>query len=931
MGDVEPMPSSKAQSLRFGVLGPLEVWAAGRPVTVRSPKLRILLATMLLHGRQPVPIRGLVDAIWGAHQPENPRRTVQLCVARLRTIVGSSVIVTSADGYLVDIEQDQLDLGRFAYWLRKADRAAERDDPDKEAYALREALNQWRGEPLVDVPSELLQRESVPSLREQRLRVLERRIDVDLRLGRHNELVRELLELTAQQPLRERLWAQLMTALERGGRRAEALAAYHTGRRHLADELGIDPGEELRQLHASILTGPTSPMPRQLPPEPSGFAGRIREVARLDDLLTGYETGAERSPALVLISGTAGVGKTALALHWSRRVADRFPDGQLWVDLRAYDHRPAVTPEHALTLFLRALGVTGSAIPRDVESQAGLYRSLMDGRRMLIVVDNADSTEQVHTLLPGGFGSLVVVTSRSQLAGLVVADGAYTVMLDLFTEDEARQLLARRIGADRIVAEPAATDEIIERCARLPLALAVVAARAAMNPTVKLAALADQLRDTGSRLDEFTWPGAATDVRAVFSWSYEALSEPAARLFRLLSLHPGPDLSATAASTLAGLPSRQVRPLLAELTDAHLVVEHELGRYTLHDLLRVYATELTAMHDPAPVRREALRRLLDQYLHTAHAAALLLDPMRGAITIEPPGSPVDAVRLTSREEALVWFNVEYSALLGLITEAHREGYDTHVWQLTWALEDVQRWRGQWRDRATVLHASLEATRRLGDVPEQARVHRGFGHVYTRLARLDDALTHLRQALDLYADLGDWAGQAEVHLVLALVLERQGDHHAALDHSEQALDLYPTSAYQNQRARALNAVACSHIELGAYHEAVEVCTRALALLHDAGDQIFEAATWDTLGLAHHRLGDLTRAADCYRTALHQRRELGHRHGHADTLCRLAEVHVDAGDLAAARDAWQQALTIYEQLKEPDAHRVRARLTEAIPRV
>ena len=370
-----------------------------------------------------------------------------------------------------------------------------------------------------------------------------------------------------------------------------------------------------------------------------------------------------------------------------------------------------------------------------------------------------------------------------------------------------------------------------------------------------------------------------------------------------------------------------MRPLLAELTDAHLVVEHELGRYTLHDLLRAYATELTVMHDPAPVRREALRRLLDEFLHTAHAAALLLDPMRPAITIEPPESPVDAVRLASREEALVWFNVEYSALLGLIAEAHREGYDGHVWRLTWALEDVQRWRGQWRDRATVLHASLEATRRLGDVPEEARVHRGFGHVYTRLARLDDALVHLRKALDLYADLGDWAGQAEVHLVLALVLERQGDHHAALDHSEQALDLYPTSAYQNQRARALNAVACSHIELGAYHEAVEYCVRALALLHESGDQIFEAATWDTLGLAHHRLGDLARAADCYRTALHQRRELGHRHGHADTLCRLAEVYVDAGDIAAARDAWQQALTIYEQLKEPDAHRVRARLTEA----
>lgn len=922
--------------LWFGLLGPLEVRIAGSAVDVPSPKLRSLLATLLLNGRQPVSVRGLADAIWGVEQPENPRRTVQLCVARLRQIVGGDTIVTGADGYSIDVEPDQLDVGRFAYWLRRSDRASERDDPQREAQALRAALNQWRGEPLVDIPSELLQRETAPALREQRLRVLERRIEVDLHLGRYEELVRELMELTAQHPLRERLWAQLMAALHRSGRRAEALEAYHAGRRHLAEELGIDPGDDMRRLHAVVLEGrPTQPgegrpaapgvtIPRQLPPEPAGFAGRTREVARLDALLAEHE-----DRAVVVISGTAGVGKTALALHWSRRVADRFPDGQLWVDLRAYDHRPAVTPEQALTLFLRALGVPGPSIPRDLDGQAGLYRSLMDGRRMLVVIDNANHAEQVRSLLPGGSGCLVVVTSRSQLAGVVVADGAYPVVLDLFTEAEARQLLARRIGAARVAAEPEAVTEIVARCARLPLALAVVAARAATNPSLKLSALAGQLRDTGSRLDEFTWPGAATDVRAVFSWSYAALSDGAARQFRLLSLHPGPELSVAAAGNLAGLAPEATRPLLAELTDAHLVVEPDPGRYGLHDLLRVYATELNLVHDPAGERRTAVRRLLDQYRRTAWAAATLLAPTHDPTALDAPDTAVVAESVATREEALAWFNLEYSALLGLIEIAHREGFDTHTWQLTSTLEDVQKWRGQWRDRASALHASLDATERLGNRVEQAHVHRGLGHVYTRLSRLDDARAHLREALAISADLGDWAGQAEAHLVLSFVLEEMGDHETGLDHAQRALALYPASGYERSRARALNAVGCSHIGLGDYAAAVDVCTRALAMLEGAGDEMLEAATWDTLGQAYHRQGDHARAIECYRTTMRQRLALEHLHGQANTLDRLAEVYLTVGDRAAAVTAWRQSLAIFEELNEPDARRVRARLASVRP--
>ncbi len=913
----------------FGVLGPIEARVGGRVVPIRSPKHRVVLAALLLQAGSPVSNKELAVAVWGSHQPEAPRRAVQLIVTRLRASLNTSMIVTCPDGYLVDVPPESLDLARFRRWLDRADQAAERSDLDAAVAALSEAQAQWRGEPLADVPSELLRRQHVPRLLEQRLQALERRFETELRMGRHLKLVDELVAATAAHPLRERFWVLLMTALHRSGRRSDALRAYHDGRRHLVDASGEEPGEQMRELHAVLLSAPTSGagksavslVPRQLPPEVPGFVGRTRAIAKLDEVLAG---GGDDLAPIVVISGTAGVGKTALALNWSRRMADRFPDGQLWVNLRGYDHRPTMKTGQALVGFLRALGVPPVVIPSDLDSQSALYRSLMDGRRALVVVDNANAAEQVRPLLPGGPGNAVIVTTRSQLTGLVATDGAHATILDLFTEDEGRQMLARRLGAGRVSAEPAATEQIVERCARLPLALAVAAARAAQRPTEPLQTLADQLRAARERLDEFAGPDATTDARAVFSWSYRTLGEPAARLFRLLGVHPGPDLTAHAMASLAAIPQAEIRPLVDELTGAHLITERSTGRYAMHDLLRAYATELTHALDDRPERQAALCRVLDHYLHTAHAAALLIEPLRDPIRLAPAAQATAPLPLTDRDQAMAWLSAEYSGLLAAIDRADDSGLDTHTWQLVWTLADFQQWRSLWHDRAAGLRAALAATRRLGNLAEQARAHRGLGYAYNRLGRDDEAYTHLQHALDLYTSLHESIGQARAHHGLSYILERQGNHHAALWHAEQALGLYPPDSHHSHRARAVGIVGWCHARLGNHQQALDHCQDALTLLHDTGDRVAEAANWDSLGYIHHHLGNHHRALSCYHTAVRIRRDLGHRYGEANSLNHLGDTHQLLGNHNAAKHAWQDALAILQQVGQPDADHIITKL-------
>ncbi|MEV1017443.1 tetratricopeptide repeat protein [Micromonospora sp. NPDC049801] len=673
------------------------------------------------------------------------------------------------------------------------------------------------------------------------------------------------------------------------------------------------------------------PVPRQLPPALPGFVGRTAQLAQLDTAWASPDAaddGGVAPAGVVTLSGTAGVGKTTLAVHWAHRVADRFPDGQLYVDLRGFDATgTVVTPVEAVRGFLEALAVPPERIPTHLSAQVGLYRSLLAGRRMLVLLDNARDAEQVRPLLAGSATCLVLVTSRNRLAGLVAAEGARPVGVELLSAAEAWQLLARRLGADRLTLEPGAVDEIIERCARLPLALAVLAARGAANPDFPLASLAAELREAPHPLESFDAGDAGTDVQAVFSWSYRSLTPPAARLFRLFGCHPGPDIGVAAAASLAGVPREQAPRLLAELAHAHLVTEHAPGRFGAHDLLRAYAVQQAERFEPAGARRAAIRRGLDHYLHTAHAAALLLQPGRDPVTLAPVAPGVRPEEIIDHGRALAWFTTEYPVLLAAVAHARRVGFDSHAWQLAWTLVDFLQRRGRWPDLAAAQRTALAGARRAGDRLGQANAHRDLARVLSRLGRVDEAASNYRHALAIFGALGDHTGQARTHRAFGAMLDGLGRHAEALEHGQRALALYRDAGHLAGEASARNAVGWAHAQLGQYAPALTHCGQALTLLRRTGDRHGEANTWDSLGFIHARLGDHAEAIRCYGRALRLYRRISDRYDEADTLSRLGESRQAAGDTVGAVRTWRRALRILDDLGHPDAERVRALLAAA----
>jgi len=660
-----------------------------------------------------------------------------------------------------------------------------------------------------------------------------------------------------------------------------------------------------------------------------GFAGRAPELAMLDGILA--TTGDQPTAVFIAaVAGTAGVGKTALAVHWAHRVADRFPDGQLYVNLRAFDPSgSAMTPAEAVRGFLDALGVPPQRVPATLDGQAALYRSLLAGRRILVVLDNARDAGQVRPLLPGTPGCLVLVTSRNQLTSLVAAEGAHPVPLDLLTAAEARQFLVRRLGPVRVDAEPEPVDAIIAACARLPLALAIVAARSATHTGATLAAVAGQLRRLRGQLDAFDGGDDATDLRAVFSWSYHTLGAPAARLFRLLSLHPGPEIGETAAASLAGVPPREARPLLAELTHAQLVAERVPGRYAFHDLLRAYATELALATESDADVRAAQHRMLDHYVHTGLVATPFLRPSRLPIEV-PPAAPGTATEdLAGPEEARAWFATEHAVLLAMLERAADRGFDAHACRLAWALEDYLDERGRWGELATSHHTALAAAVRLGDVAAQAQIHGGLARMHFRLGRYDEAHAHLAQAVARYRECGDRAGEVNATRNISAVMERQGRYREALAHLQRSLELYPGEDYTGHRAIALNNMGWFMVRLGDCRRGLQYCRQALALQQEVRDRPTEASTWDSMGYAYHHLGDFSNATVHYLKALDIYRELDNRYHEARTLNRLGDTHLAAGDPASARTAWRIGLAILTELDHPEAEDLRAKLARPGP--
>ncbi len=683
---------------------------------------------------------------------------------------------------------------------------------------------------------------------------------------------------------------------------------------------------------------PVVAVPRQLPAAVGDFAGR---AAQLDALTSMLEEAALPGGTVVIsaIDGMAGIGKTALAVQWAHQVAGQFPDGQLYVNLRGFDPAgPPMAPAEAVRGFLEALGVPARRIPVSPDTQAALYRSLLAGRRVLVLLDNARDAGQVRPLLPGSAGCSVVVTSRNRLTSLI-ADGAHPLTVDLFTRTEARQMLARRLNADRIAAEPQAVDEIIARCAGLPLALSVVAAWAAVHPDFRLADLAEELRNAEGHLPALDPGEAAAGVTAVFSWSYQRLSDRARRLFRLLGLHPGPDITAPAAASLAAVPLADAGEMLRELADAHLITEHE-GRFTLHNLLRAYAAAQARAHPHATGAEEALRRTLDHYLHTAQAAWYRSYPhLQRSIRLARPLPGVTPEDIASYSAAWAWFTAEYPVLLAIIQLAAAAGDHTRAWQLPHTLVPFFERQAHWHDFTATHYTALTVAQDHADQLGQAHAHLGIGNARTRIGRLDEARPHLQQALRLFGALKDPAGQAAAYSWLGMTFQAQERYEEALPHLQKGVELARLGGYQRGIAAALNGLGWTHAlrgdaQRGDAEQALIYCQQSLDLFQDLGDRWAEAAVLDSIGYAHNRLGHHQQAAGYFEQVLAIDQELGDDLYHQATdYDHLGDTHRDAGHITQAREAWQQALDILDQLVEvprlgpgyadPDAIRAKLR--------
>jgi DNA-binding SARP family transcriptional activator/tetratricopeptide (TPR) repeat protein len=928
----------------FRILGPVEVESDDGGVhTLTRRQERGVLAVLLLNPGRAVPVDRFIGLLWDDHPPGNPRQALHSHISRIRRLLDQAgaadhdiTLTSHRHGYQLTLDPELVDAHRFRRLVNAATQTVDLSERDR---LLSEALALWRGPALNHPTSDPLRQRLCADLDELHLQAHELAIATGIDLGRHQQLLPDLARLAAEHPTRQRLTELHMHALHRAGRTADALDIYQATRLRLADTLGIDPDPALRHLHTAILRDQPTPVagppthtapqaarvvPAQLPADPAGFTGRGHHLRRLDALLPDPTTGAaDTAVVITAIDGTAGIGKTTLAVHWAHHIRDRFPDGQLYVNLRGFDTGGQATdPATAVRGFLDALGIPPQRIPTDPDAQTALYRSLLTDKRMLIVLDNARNSTQIRPLLPGAPGCLVIITSRNQLTSLIAETAAHPVTLGLLTPDEARDLLAHRLGTHRINTEPAAVEEIITRCARLPLALTLVAAHAALHPHTDLHVLAEQLRDTQQRWQTLT--GDDTDIRSVFSWSYQSLTPDAARLFRLLGLHPGPDVAEPAAASLTALSTDEARPLLAELTQANLIAQHRPGRYTLHDLLRAYATQLAHTTDAESDRRDAIHRMLDHYLHTGWTASALLNPQRTEFIPEPPYEGSRPEPLADYNGAMAWYTAEHRVLLASLEHATRTGFDGHVWELAWVLAGFLERRGHWEDWTHSQHMALAAAKRSNDRLRQAHAHRSLGRAYSRLGRSDDAYIQYSQASQLYRDVDDLRGQARTHTNLALLLEQSQRYLEALQHACQALDLEQELHDGVGYANALNTVGWCHALVGEYEQTVAYCRQAIARHQDINDRDGEAATWDTLGYAHHHLGDHRQAVACYRRAIDLFRELGDHYDEAVSLMHLGDVNDAMGDSGTAEVNWRQAVQILDELGHPTADQVRAKL-------
>ena len=944
--------------IEFRLLGPLEARCDGAVLPVSSGRQRTVLAALLLRANHVVAVDELAEVLWGSQLPPSARVTVQNYVKRLRDALGDvgRLVVTQSPGYLIRVAPDQLDVSVFEAHLDAARTATAAGTWDSAAAAARTALLLWRGEPLADVPSDYLASREVRRLAELRLQATEIGFDAALQLGAHADVVGELRRLVASDPLRERFAALLMIALHGGGRQAEALAVYQQTRDVLIAELGVEPGDELRALHQRILSGGQPPprepspaaidttlgrgsatgpeVPRQLPAAVGCFTGRTRELAALTGLLGNSPDAATQTMVISAIGGTAGVGKTALAIECAHRVAGKFPDGQLYVNLRGYDPDRRLAPAEALAGFLAALGVPGQQIPLEQEERAARYRTLLAGRRVLVVLDNAGDVAQVRPLLPGSPGCAVLVTSRDALAGLLARDGAIRLDLDLMPFDDAISLLRVLIGA-RVDAEPGAAAQLVIQCARLPLALRVAAELAATQPAVPLAALAGQLTDQRRRLDLLDAGGdPRTAVRAVFSWSYRELDCDAARAFRLVGAHPGADFDAYAAAALIDASLLKARQLLDQLARAHLIRPAGQGRHGMHDLLRGYALELAVAADGGEERRTALTRLFDYYLHAAGAAMDTLFPAERHRRPSAPPAGTPAPALTEPAAAQDWLDGELTSLVSVATYTADHGWPSHATRLGRTLFRYLDSCGHYPEAIVVHSHAVSAARHTADRAAEAEALTSLGVGHVRQGRHESAAAYLEPALTLYRENGDRPGEARALHNLGSLRLFQGSFQQATGHFTQALNLYHELGDSANEGHALATIGDIDLRQGRYQEAADRLRQALALCRTTGDRPGEAHALVNLGLVATRMGLYRQAAGRFRQAVTLSCQTGNRAAEAYALASRGDLEVQTGHHARAGATLERALFLFRDIGdlsgEAQAHNSLGELNAAMSR-
>lgn len=901
------------------LLGGMAVLADGAALDLGPARQRCVLAALAVDAGRVVSVDRLMQRVWGDQPPLRARATLLNYLSRLRLVLGGAV-VRRPGGYALEVERSDVDLLRFRDLGVRA-RAA--DDRQAETL-LRQALDLWQGEALTGVESDWAAAER-DRLHQQLLDAECDLTEIQLRLGHGEDLVAALTARNGQWPLDERVAAHFMLALHRAGRTADALAHFRQLRERLVDELGTDPGAALQEVHQRILdnepaptrSSPEAPAPRQLPGRPRWFTGRRPELSRLDEALADGDT-----VVISAIGGAGGIGKTWLALHWAHQHAERFPDGQLFIDLRGFNPtEQPVAPDAALFGFLTALGVAPNRIPPDLDAKSALYRGVIGDRRMLVLLDNAATADQVAPLLPGGPGCTVLVTGRSVLASLIDRHGARHLRLEALARAEARALLATRLGTGRVAAESDAVDELIDLCGGYPLALAITARHAADHTLAEVAA---ELRELGlEMLDHATDPGAS--LPAVLSWSLRRLTDEQRTVFGLLGIAPGPDTTLPAVTALTGLSSGRARKALSALEEASLL-ERRGDRYEMHDLVRAFAAT-TAREIPDDVRSAALLRVMDFYLHTAHTADRLLTPGRPVARPSPPARGVHPHPLLDAAAAATWLQAEHTTLLATQRTAAALGHHDVVWHLAWGMTTFHFRRGHLHDAHATWLAALDAAAHLPDPATRHCAHRFLGHACARLGLHEQAIGHLDRALALAVRDNDPAEQAHTHQALSSAWGQQEENKKALEHAHQALDLYRGLDQPAWEADALNQAGWYAARLSDFDTASDHCHAALILHRRHHNTDGEAATLDSLGFIARRLGDHHRSVDHHLQALELYRALGHAYQVADTLDNTGHSHVALGQHEQARAVWQEALELcQEQGRDEDAARVRRQLDD-----